>query len=204
MTSPGATPSSPLFILPATPSPVQTRRAAESVLSLLISTLSIPAYHAKFTSTLPLARIALLLLGDKPTPFVAQHILRLLAVSIKESSGWIRKFELVGGWTVLRTVLPGAWSDEVREAAVGVLLGRADEYLKGAGSRNSHADAGGELVVVCPAIVPAMLSALQSGLKVAASRSHDSDGTHLVFVLSVDVASYRKRSTRRRKLGKLY
>ncbi|KAF9062084.1 hypothetical protein BDP27DRAFT_1428288 [Rhodocollybia butyracea] len=37
---------------------------------------------------------------------------------------FLRKFELISGWNVLKTVLPGCWSSNVNELAFDVLLGR--------------------------------------------------------------------------------
>jgi hypothetical protein len=73
------------------------REKAEQILELFISTLAIPTHHVKFVAALPLIRICLLLLGDRPSPLVATQLLRLIGISIDTSSSFSRKFELVGG-----------------------------------------------------------------------------------------------------------
>ena len=143
------------------------REKAEQILELLISTLAIPTHYAKFVAALPLTRICLLLLGDRPSPLVATQILRLIGISIDTSSSFSRKFELVGGWSVLKTVLPLSWDPTVNEAAFNLLLGRLDK--KAAERRDD--------VVSCPPIVPTIISALHSGLVSVAANSHADEGT---------------------------
>ena len=143
------------------------REKAEQILELLISTLAIPTHYAKFVAALPLTRICLLLLGDRPSPLVATQTLRLIGISIDTSSSFSRKFELVGGWSVLKTVLPLSWDPTVNEAAFNLLLGRLDK--KAAERRDD--------VVSCPPIVPTIISALHSGLVSVAANSHADEGT---------------------------
>lgn len=85
------------------------------------------------------------------------------------SPAFSRKFELVSGWSVLKTVLPYAWDPNVNEAAFDVLLGRVGIDRKAA----SH----GNPTIVCPHIVPAIFSALQKGLESVAKNSEVSDGS---------------------------
>ncbi|KAH9026097.1 hypothetical protein EDB84DRAFT_1440213 [Lactarius hengduanensis] len=80
----------------------RSREKAEQLFGAFVSILSdSPDCYTRFSATLPLTRIYLLLLGDKPS-----------------------KFELVSGWTIVKTVLPGAWDPNVHAAAFGILLGR--------------------------------------------------------------------------------
>jgi hypothetical protein len=147
---------------------------AEQVLELLISTVSVQSYHAKFAAALPLTRICLLLLGDKPSSFVATQILTLIGVSIMISSSFSRKFELISGWSVLKTVLPYCWDPSVNQIAFDILLGRFP-HLKQPTSRDPH-------TIVCPNIVPAILSAMQTGLVSVANNCHISDSPEGRFI----------------------
>lgn len=134
------------------------REKAELVLESLISTLSDPGFFVRFAAALPLARILLLFLGDRPSPVVASQVLHLVAISINASVSFSRKFELVSGWSVLKTVLPYAWDPSVHEAAFDILLGRS-----GTSSRDRE--------IVCPYIIPAIFAALQRGLNAVANHS---------------------------------
>ncbi|EKM77777.1 hypothetical protein AGABI1DRAFT_121854 [Agaricus bisporus var. burnettii JB137-S8] len=118
------------------------RDKSEKVFALLVDMLSDEQYYTKFVATLPLTRICLLLIGF--------------------SASFIRKFELVNGWNVLKTIVPGSWNAEVNGAAFKLLIGRATGQQKG-------------LVIKCPQIVPTILTALQSGLSAIASTVHISD-----------------------------
>jgi len=87
-----------------------------------------PTHYAKFVTALPLTRICLLLLRDRPSPLVATQILRLIGISTDASyASFSCKFELVGGWSVLKTVLPSSWDPAVNEVAFNLLLGRLDK-----------------------------------------------------------------------------
>ncbi|KDQ53971.1 hypothetical protein JAAARDRAFT_61057 [Jaapia argillacea MUCL 33604] len=132
-----------------------SREKSEQVLEAFISILSSSqmAFN-KFVSTLPLTRITLLLLGDKPTPITATQVLRLIGLSVTASSSFNRKFELVSGWSVLKTVLPFAWDSRVRGAAFEVMLGSG---WKGKGKEGP--------AVVCQYVVPAILASLNKGLE---------------------------------------
>lgn len=143
------------------------REKAEQVLESLVSMLSSPTYYTKFTAALPLTRICLLLLGVRPTPVVASLVLLLIGISLGSSSSFSRKFELVSGWSVLKTVLPGAWDPSVHEAAFDILLGRVASYKNVVGPASN--------TVVCPYIMPPILCALQRGLEVVANQSSMSD-----------------------------
>ncbi|KAJ7579061.1 beach-domain-containing protein [Mycena floridula] len=144
---------------------------AQLVLELLISMLSIPAFYSNFTAALPLTRICMLLLGDKPSSFVATQILLMLAISVNKTQTFIRKFELISGWNVLKTVLPSCWDPGVNEAAMDVLLGRVNSQQNTNGNGNGHFTSD----VKCSAILPTILCALQAGLSSAAKNCQASD-----------------------------
>lgn len=135
------------------------REKAEQVMETMLAILSVPSAYTKFTATLPLTRICILLLGEHPTPIVATQVLLLIATSLSISSSFSRKFELVSGWSILRIVLPSAWDPSVHEAVFDILLGRTPEKKAA------------QTTVVCPHIVPAIFTALHRGLDAVASRS---------------------------------
>ncbi|ESK93353.1 beige beach domain-containing protein [Moniliophthora roreri MCA 2997] len=139
-----------------------SREKAEQALELLITILCNPSSYTKFGSALPITRIALLLLGDKPSSTVACQVLILIAISISTSTSFTRKFELVSGWNVLKTVVPACWDPGVNESAFDVLLGN----IEANGKRKVLSQL--NRVVVCPQIMPTILSALQTGLKAVA------------------------------------
>jgi hypothetical protein len=130
---------------------------AEQVLEALTSILMSPAMYNKFTTTLPLSRICLLLLGDPTSSVVASQVLLLINISLSASQSFSRKFELVSGWSALKASLPGAWDPGVHEAAFDILLGRLR-------INNNNTVRGGSSEVACPHILPAILSALRKGL----------------------------------------
>ncbi|KAL4252230.1 hypothetical protein ABKN59_005526 [Abortiporus biennis] len=123
---------------------------AEQVLEVLISILQSSSAYNKFASALPLTRVCLLLLGEHPPSSIAEQILRLIGIAMRNTTSFSRKFELVSGWTIFKTVLPGSWSENVQNAAFDVMLGS-----------NSNKDEKNVNVVTCPAIVPPILAALQ-------------------------------------------
>jgi hypothetical protein len=172
---------------------VPSREHAEQILTILVDILTIPAYYTTFSSTLPLTRICLLLLGDKPTPFVAEKTLTIIAISMEQSPSFARKFELISGWNVLKTVLPGAWDIKVKERAFDVLLGRVnhdgEEQQEVNGNGNVKVKAEKEKkeenVVVCPGIAPAILASLRAGLGVVASTAEEEDEVEGMLVLPV-------------------
>ncbi|KAJ7075426.1 beach-domain-containing protein [Mycena belliarum] len=137
------------------------RDKAEQVLEALIALLAMPVLYNKFTAVLPLTRICLLLLGDRPSPVIANQILILIALSINMSPAFVRKFELISGWSVLKTVLPACWDPSVNEAALDILLGRL-------GDGGKSPDNSGAVTIACPHIVPTIFSALQAGLAAVA------------------------------------
>ncbi|KAJ3905440.1 hypothetical protein F5879DRAFT_742889 [Lentinula edodes] len=137
------------------------REKAEHVLVILTSLLSDPACYTKFVSALPITRICLLLLGDKPSALVGAQILTIIGISISTSISFVRKFELISGWNVLKTVLPTCWGPEVNAVAFDILLGR----LSTNGQRSAEP---AEYVVTCPQMVPPILSALKAGLSIVA------------------------------------
>lgn len=132
------------------------RWKADLVFDALLKILSIPECYSQFSAALPITRICLLLLGDKPTPHTATGVLRLIGLSLKKSITFVRKFELISGWSVLKTVLPFAWDFAVADAAFDVLLGRD--------GKGDEPKTKADPQIVCSNIVPAILSALQSGL----------------------------------------
>lgn len=127
------------------------RERAERVLTMLVSTLcSSPQLLQKFVAAVPFTRICLLLLGDRPSPTVATEVLKLIRISIDISQTFIRKFELVSGWIILRNVIPYAWSKDVHQVAFDILL----DY-KGVD----------KTIVRCPNIIPAIVASLHRGLQ---------------------------------------
>ncbi len=111
----------------------------------------------RFSATLPLTRVYLLLLGDKPSSFVAKQVLDLIALSLNKSKSFSRKFELVSGWTIVKTVLPDAWDANVHAAAFGILLGQ--DEVQGP-------------FVTCSHIFPAILGSLTRLLAIVAHESY--------------------------------
>jgi hypothetical protein len=57
--------------------------------------LSSTTYFTKFMTVLPLTRICLLLLGDRPSPVVASQVLLLIGISLCCSSSFRRKLSLL-------------------------------------------------------------------------------------------------------------
>ena len=110
--------------------------------------------YMKFAEVLPVARIALLWLGTEPSPALACQILAILGISFSTSSSFGRKFELAGGWLVLRKVLPPVWNVAIHEAALDLLLQPAQD-----GKMPSK-------VVKCPQMLSVVLFALRQGLLV--------------------------------------
>ncbi|KAI9465845.1 beach-domain-containing protein [Lactarius psammicola] len=136
---------------------VPARRRSSS-LGPFVSILSeSPDCHMRFSATLPLTRIYLLLLGDKPSSFVAKQVLDLIALSLNKSKSFSRKFELVSGWTIVKTVLPDAWDANVHATAFGILLGQ---------------DEGQGPFVICSHIFPAILGSLTKLLAIVAHGSY--------------------------------
>lgn len=122
---------------------------------MLVSLLSSsPQLLQKFAAAVPFTRICLLLLGDRPSPTVATEVLKLVRVSIDSSQTFVRKFELVSGWIVLKNVLPYAWSKDVHQIAFDILLDyRGDD----------------KTIVRCPNIIPAIIASLHRGLQYSAA-----------------------------------
>ena len=129
------------------------RLKAEQVLQMFVSVLQTSGLFTKFASALPVARICLLLLGDKPSPVIATSILRIIEICLRASNSFIRKFELVSGWNILKTVLPFAWSPSVQAAAMDILMAPPTT------------DGVAQLTVVCPQILPAIFSCLNADLQ---------------------------------------
>ena len=117
------------------------------LVSLLSSSLQL---LQKFTAAVPFTRICLLLLGDRPSPVVATEVLKLVRVSIDSSQTFVRKFELVSGWVILKNVLPYAWSKEVHRVAFDILLDYRGED---------------KTIVRCPNIIPAIIASLHRRLQ---------------------------------------
>lgn len=144
------------------------REKAEMMLEMLVTLLCNPALYAKFTAALPMTRICLLFLGDHPSSFVTTQVLLLIATSLRLSSSFERKFELVNGWTTLHALIPGTWEPSVHEAAFDILLGRSS-------SKQPQSIRTQEPVTIgCSHIFPVILVALRRGLEEAARR-HNSD-----------------------------
>ncbi|TFK23845.1 beach-domain-containing protein [Coprinopsis marcescibilis] len=141
---------------------------AERVLEMLVSTLSNKTFYVKFIAALPVTRITLLLLGDRPSSFVVLQVLTLLRICMQYTSSFSRKFELVSGWSVLRTVIPSAWAADVNTAAFDLLLARP---LSGV-ENDAAVDRDSCTVVACPQIIPTIIAALQQGLIIVARRAH--------------------------------
>ncbi|KAH8809671.1 beach-domain-containing protein [Flagelloscypha sp. PMI_526] len=158
---PPAAPGSPASVVSHAPNGREAVTATKLskailVLSMFVNLLSSPTNFAKFSNALPVTRIVLLLLGDKPTSIIAQHVLALLTLGVKTSPSFARKFELVSGWNVLKSVLTneGVWDLDVQNACVDVLLGRMkEEREKGA------------TVIVCPNMAGVILTCVKAGLR---------------------------------------
>ncbi|KAH8103359.1 beach-domain-containing protein [Cristinia sonorae] len=125
---------------------------AEQVFKMLATMMQSPTAYQKFIAALPAGRIYLLLLGDRPTSTTATQVLRLIAISLKASSSFSRKFELASGWSILKTVLPYGWCEEAQEAAFDILFG-----LNESGERS---------IVSCAHVLPALFGILQNQLDV--------------------------------------
>ncbi|KZV83556.1 beach-domain-containing protein [Exidia glandulosa HHB12029] len=144
---------------------------AEQVLEAFVSILSDSTRMKKFMSALPLTRICLLLLGDRPSNVVAAQILLMLGLIIKSSPSFPRKFELVSGWVTLKTAIPPAWDPGVHVAAFDLLLGRTvvDGRLPTAGTVPA---------VACAQIMPTILASFHRGLQnIAADAEPGMTGT---------------------------
>lgn len=122
---------------------------------MLVSLLSSsPQLLQKFAATVPFTRICLLLLGDRPSSAVAAEVLKLVRVSVDSSQTFVRKFELVSGWVILKNVLPYAWSKDVHQVAFDILLDyKGDD----------------KTIVRCPNIIPAIIASLHCGLQYSAT-----------------------------------
>lgn len=139
------------------------REKAEQVLEALVHILATPSLLTKFAAALPLSRVLLLLLGEHPSPVVAAQILILLSLVLHASPSFNRKFELVSGWMVLRTVLPAAWDPSVHVAAFDLLLGRV--YVAGKPPPSGHTN------ILCPYILPSIMASLHHGLDRVVTRA---------------------------------
>ena len=133
---------------------------ASLVLAMFATLLKQPALYQKFIAALPAARIYLLLLGERPTASIATQILRLIAISLRASSSFSRKFELASGWSILKAVIPYGWCEETQKAAFEILFGSMEGQTEG--------------VVTCAHIVPPLFGVLQSQLDVVTGlNTHD-------------------------------
>ena len=166
------------------------RANAEKILELLVQILSEPdttqhgnqpsRYH-KFTSSLPMNRILLLLLGERPTSHTAALILRLISIGVARSSTFTRKFELVSGWNILKVVISSTsvWDTEVDAAAWDLLLGKLAVVAGSGASTPTSANVRKEKLrqaqkdteVCCPQVLPTIFCALGAGLVTVADRS---------------------------------
>ena len=68
---------------------------------------------------------------------------------------------------MLKTVLPYSWDASVSQASIDILLGRC-RYVQNSNVQDSN-------IVVCPNIVPAMMSAMHVGLIAVANNCQVSD-----------------------------
>lgn len=188
------------------------RANAEKVLELLVHILSEnlpdtpqhgnqPSRYHKFTSSLPMNRILLLLLGERPTSHTAALILRLIGIGVAQSSTFTRKFELVSGWNILKVVMSSTsvWDREVDAAAWDLLLGKIDPVAGSGVSTPTSANAKKEkqrqgqaqkdTEVSCPQVLPTIFCALRAGLVAVADRSvipdEDESGFHLSVYLTL-------------------
>ena len=170
---------------------IHAHEKAEQVLEALVTIVSDPIRMKKFTTALPVTRILLLLLGEKPSSIVASQILLMLALVVRSAPSFPRKFELVSGWTTLKTVLPPCWDPSVHVAAFDVLLGRTNDD---ASSIMSPASGGAPApVVVCPQILPTILLSFGHGLDVLAgayANGTDDDGKLLFTSLLPKLTVY--------------
>jgi hypothetical protein len=130
---------------------------AEQLLEVFVSIISGSTdCYTRFSAALPVTRIYLLLLGDRPSSFVAKQVLDLITISLNRSKSFNRKFELVSGWTILKTVLPYVWDGNIHSAAFGILTDQTRDQ---------------GTVVACPHILPVILSSLTRMLVVVAQDS---------------------------------
>jgi hypothetical protein len=122
------------------------RERAEQLLEVFVSIMSESTdCYTRFSTALPVTRVYLLLLGDSPSSFVARQVLDLITISLNKSKSFGRKFELVSGWTVLKTILPRVWDSNIHSAAFGILSDQTQDQ---------------GTVVGCSQILPAILSSL--------------------------------------------
>ncbi len=136
-----------------------SQQKAEMLLEALVSLLHSPTHFSKFSAALPFTRILLLLLGEQPSAIVAQQVLILVGLATKVSSSFARKFELVSGWTVLKTVLPLCWDSNVQQVVLDAFVGRI--AFKGGRAEKASDQS---KPVSCPQLLPAIFSGLQKGL----------------------------------------
>ena len=136
----------------------RSQEKAEQLLGAFVSLLSeSPDCYIRFSATLPLTRIYLLLLGDKPSSFIAKQVLDLIALSLNKSKSFSRKFELVSGWTIVKTVLPDVWDANIHATAFGILLGQDESQGP---------------FVTCSHIFPTILGSLTRLLSIVAHESY--------------------------------
>ncbi|KAF7792655.1 hypothetical protein EIP86_003752 [Pleurotus ostreatoroseus] len=133
------------------------RYKAELTLQMFVGLLRSQDAFKSFASSLPYTSICLLLLGDRPSPAIALEVLHMVELGMNFIPSFVRKFELASGWSVLKNILPHAWTPTVQAAAFHILMGYANTDGKGA--------------IMCPHILPAILSALQGELNVVAGIS---------------------------------
>jgi hypothetical protein len=133
------------------------REKAEQLLEVFVSIISGSTdCYTRFSIALPVTRIYLLLLGDRSSSFVAKQVLDLITISLNRSKSFSRKFELVSGWTILKTVLPHVWDVNIHSAAFRILLDQTQDH---------------GTVVTCPYILPAILNSLTRMLVAIAQES---------------------------------
>jgi len=82
------------------------------------------------------------------------EVLKLVRTSIDSSQTFVRKFELVSGWVILKNVIPYAWSEDVRQVVFDILLDHKGND---------------KTIVRCPNIIPAIIASLHRGLQYSAT-----------------------------------
>lgn len=152
------------------------------VLDMLARLIHNPAHLSKLQTNLPLHRVILLLLANNPSPPVLLSCLDMISYLIASSHGetFGRKCEsyasrisfliltlflllrpLVdteGGFSFLCKILPPVWDTYIHALAFSILLGRPVGV---------PVEDGTSKTVVCSLILPAILAAIEHGLRSA-------------------------------------
>ncbi|KAI6008605.1 hypothetical protein EDC04DRAFT_2871453 [Pisolithus marmoratus] len=134
---------------------------ARQLLDAVISLLRIPSMYARFSESVPLARVVLLWVNEEPSPSIACQVLSVIGIGLIHSSSFGKRLELLSGWNLLRKRLPSVWNEELHRAAVDLLLRPAADA---APSKNTPQS------IRCPQIVPVILVALRYGLLICCDK----------------------------------